>query len=110
MSTVHSINEIKAKVSYVRSKNKDIPIICVPKGIEKCDIVNPLNSILVDDYGGNLSPWIECGGMGIKFTNEHSDKYVTINSLDELLKSKDILKAIQNAINHNDKAMKLVMT
>ena len=109
LTTVHSINEIKAKVSYIRSKNKNIPIICVPKGIEKCDIVNPLNSILVDDYGGNLKPWIECGGLGIKFTSEQSDKYITINSLDELLKSKSILRTIQNSINYNEKPMKLVM-
>ena len=51
LTTVHSTSEMKAKILFIRSKNKNINVICVPKGIEKCDIVDPRNSILIDDYG-----------------------------------------------------------
>ena len=85
LTTVNSLNEINAKVSFIRIKNTKINIICVPKGIDKCKMVNSRNAILVDDFGGNLEPWIESGGIGIKFTDKESNKYKTIYSLDELL-------------------------
>lgn len=85
LTTVHSTQEMKAKILFIRSKNKNINVICVPKGIEKCDMVDPRNSILIDDYGGNLKTWVENGGIGIKFSEEDSNKYMTISSLDELI-------------------------
>lgn len=85
LTTVHSVQEMKAKIKFIRSKNQNINVICVPKGIEKCEIVDPRNAILIDDYGENLKTWIENGGLGIKFSNEDSDKYMTISSLDELI-------------------------
>ena len=107
LTTVHSCNEMKAKVSFIRSRNKSINIICVPKGIEKCDMVDPRNSILIDDYGGNLKSWISNKGIGIKFAKEQSGKYITINSLNELLKSKEILCLIAEHIQNNN-PMKLI--
>lgn len=107
LTTVHSCNEMKAKVSFIRSKNKSINIICVPKGIEKCDMVDPRNSILIDDYGGNLKTWIESDGIGIKFSPEQSGKYITIYSLNELLKSKRVLSLIAEQIK-NENSLKLV--
>ena len=97
LTTVHSCSEMRAKVSFIRSKNQSINIICVPKGIEKCDMVDPRNAILVDDYGGNLKTWIENGGIGIKFSNEESNKYMTISSLDELVKKNTLLLVRRNA-------------
>lgn len=85
LTTVHSCDEMRAKVSYIRSKNKNINIICVPKGVEKCEIVDPKNSILIDDYSGNLKTWVENGGIGIKFSNKSSGEYFTIDSLDKLI-------------------------
>lgn len=107
LTTVHSCNEMRAKVSFVRSKNKTINVICVPKGIEKCDMVDPKKSILVDDYGGNLKSWIENEGLGIKFSEEKSAKYITIKSLNELLQSKEILCLISKYIQENN-SLKLV--
>lgn len=107
LTKVHSCNEMRAKVSFVRNKNKTIDVICVPKGIEKSDIVDPRNSILIDDYGGNLKSWIENEGIGIKFSQEQSGKYITINSLNELLKSKEILCLIAKHIQNNN-SLKLV--
>ncbi len=107
LTTVHSIEEIKAKVSFIRSKNPTIPIICVPKGIEKSEIVNPLNSILVDDYGGNLKCWIASGGYGIKFSNTKSEHYLTINSLSELMTSSEIINIINTIIANKGNQIRL---
>lgn len=90
LTTVHSCDEMRAKVSFIKSKNLNINVICVPKGIEKCDVVDPRYSILVDDFGGNLKTWIEKGGIGIKFSKENSNKYMTIDSLDKLMYHNDL--------------------
>ena len=54
LTTVNSLNEIKAKLSDIKKNCKNITLVSVPSGIEKSVLVNPKNSILVDDYSGNL--------------------------------------------------------
>lgn len=95
LTTVNSLQEMQAKVSYIRSKNKNISVICVPKGVEKSSVVNASNSILVDDFSGNLRSWSQNGGLGIKFTNEYSDSFITIKSLNELMSCSFIEKIIE---------------
>ena len=85
LTTVNSLEEAEAKIRYIRKFGLNIPIICVPKGIDKSLMVDPRNSILVDDYSGNLYPWERSGGIGVKFTNEDKDNgFITISSLSEL--------------------------
>lgn len=85
LTTVNSLEEAEAKIRYIRKFGLNIPIICVPKGIDKSQMVDPRNSILVDDYSGNLYPWERSGGIGVKFTNEDKDNgFITISSLSEL--------------------------
>lgn len=85
LTTVNSLEEAEAKIRYIRKFELNIPIICVPKGIDKSLMVDPRNSILVDDYSGNLYPWERSGGIGVKFTNEDKDNgFITISSLSEL--------------------------
>ena len=45
------------------------------------------NSILVDDYSGNLKEWEKAGGIGIQFsTNLDKDKgFTVIDKLDKLI-------------------------
>lgn len=86
LTTVNSLSEMIAKTNYIRSMNEEISIICVPRGIEKCQIVNPNGSILVDDYSGNLSNWESAGGIGVKFGFD--DNYISINSLHSFFESK----------------------
>lgn len=83
LTTVNSQQEMIAKVNYIRSKNKEIGIIFVPSGIDKSQIVKAQGAILVDDYSGNLIKWTEAGGIGIKFSDEVSDKenFPTTSSL-----------------------------
>ena len=92
LTTVNSLEEIKAKISYIRSKDKDINVISVPKGIEKADAVKAKNAILVDDYSGNLKLWKNKGGIPIKFSNENNKEYITINNLNSLTNKKLIKK------------------
>ena len=63
----------------------------VPSGIEKSVLVNPKNSILVDDYSGNLISWQNSGGIPVKFANEISSEFITINTL-EVFTEKEICK------------------
>lgn len=99
LTTVNSLEEAVAKISYIRKRDKDIDIIIVPKGIEKHIVVKSKNAILVDDYSGNLKTWQENGGIPIKFANKDNDKYITINSLKNLTEKTFVKKLIpQNSI------------
>lgn len=80
LTSVNSLSEMIAKTNYVRSKNSQISIICVPNGIEKNMVVNAHNAILVDDYSGNLLNWAKAGGISIKFG--YDKDYISIDSLD----------------------------
>ena len=64
---VSSINEVVAKVKYIRKYLKDVTIIPVPKAISKTNMINARFSILVDDYPENLNEWKEAGGIGVRF-------------------------------------------
>ena len=46
LTHVTSLNEIKAKLKYIRN-HFDIPVIGVPKSISKAELINAKNSILI---------------------------------------------------------------
>lgn len=98
LTTVNSLNEMKAKIEYIRTKNNNISVICVPNGINKCKVVNATNSFLVDDYSHNLINWEQEGGIGIKFSNKQSDNFITTNSLDIFTKNKLTKKLIRRLV------------
>ena len=91
LTTVNSLNEIKAKLSDIKKNCKNITVISASSGIEKSVLVNPKNSILVDDYSGNLISWQNSGGIPVKFANETSSEFTTINTL-EVFTEKEICK------------------
>ena len=84
LTTVNSLEEIKAKNEYIRQFGIMAPIISVPSGLKKSDWVNAQNNILVDDYSRNLIAWELSGGIGIKFSDKNCSEFITINSLNEL--------------------------
>lgn len=86
LTHVHSENEGEAKIRYFAKVLPEVSVITVPKTIEKCDMVNPEGSILVDDFYPNLQKWEQKGGIPVKFSNSNK-KYncYTISSLLELL-------------------------
>lgn len=88
LTKIHTLKEMKKKVEILRNKqNIYVPIIFVPPGIEKYEIVMPNGQILIDDFIGNICGWNENNGYGILFdkTIETSTNN-TVNSLEFLLK------------------------
>ena len=87
LTHVNSKQEGIEKINFIEERIKGLEVIPCPKEIEKCDYVNPLDCILVDDYSNNLKLWQEKGGIAIKFSdnNKQSDDFVTITKLDQIL-------------------------
>lgn len=87
LTHVNSLDEAVAKINYIRKYFDDITIIPVPKEISKTKICSSKDSILVDDYSGNLAEWEKEGGIGVKFSSDKDkeSKYIVIDKLDKLL-------------------------
>lgn len=98
LTTVNSLQEMRAKIDYIRNKNSNVSIICVPRGVEKNKVVNSSGAILVDDFRGNLISWQNNEGISIKFSDEKDDNFITINSLDELIEERILNKIINQTL------------
>ena len=86
LTHVNSIEESVLKIKYLRKYFKDITIIPCPKQIPKTKMVHTKNSILVDDYAGNLREWEKEGGIPVRFSIKGNGKgYKVITYLDELI-------------------------
>lgn len=87
LTHVNSLDEAVAKINYIRKYFKDITIIPVPREISKTKMCLSKDSILVDDYSGNLVEWEKEGGIGVKFSidKDKQSKYAVIDKLDKLL-------------------------
>ena len=86
LTHVNSLNEAVLKVKYLRKYFKDITIIPVPKAISKTKMIHTEDSILIDDYAGNLREWKKEGGIGIRFNLEGENKgFSNIKSLKEVI-------------------------
>ena len=99
LTHVNSELEGELKTEYINGIFKNIKVNPVFKHIEKCDSVNPINAILIDDYLPNLDGWHENGGIAIKFSDNGKEcKYPSICSLDEIIYMyDDIQKIIKNS-------------
>lgn len=86
LTHVNSLNEAVLKVKYLRKYFKDITIIPVPKEISKTKMIHTKDSILIDDYAGNLREWEKEKGIGIRFNLEGEDKgFKNIKDLKEII-------------------------
>lgn len=86
LTHITSEEEAKAKASFIHKKIEDIPIITVPKGIDKTEMVCAKNAILIDDYTGNLDTWQKAGGIGVRFSTKLNGKgYFVIDHLKGIL-------------------------
>lgn len=87
LTKIHSFNEGKVKVDYLRKHGVKNDVILVPYICMKHEIVDPRGKFLVDDFGGNLSGWQENGGIPIRFSTNiqktYSD-YTVISSLEDI--------------------------
>jgi len=97
LTTVHSLeNEGVSKVKYLRKNGVLLPIIVVPYLVDKIQIVNPQNNILIDDRIYNLDVWNNAMGHAIFFNKDNLDidewnvknfdypKISTLNDLDKI--------------------------
>lgn len=88
LTKIHTLNEMRVKVDDIRNHRQiTVPIIFVPPGIKKHEVIIPNNQLLIDDSKKNIFYWIKNGGQGLIFDEEipQSEKS-KINSLAFLLK------------------------
>ncbi len=90
LTHVNSLDEAIAKINYVRKYVNEVTVIPVPRELPKSKMCLTKESILVDDYSGNLVEWEKAGGIGIQFsTDVTKDKgFPVIDRLDALLEMK----------------------
>lgn len=84
LTHVNSLAEAEAKIKFIKSiarinNTRDIDIIIVPRSLDKAFAIKPNGGILIDDRLLNIKVWEENGGVGILFSNELNDEYVTLN-------------------------------
>lgn len=87
LTHVNSLDEAIAKINYIRKYLKKVTIIPVPKELSKTKMCATKDSILIDDYSGNLREWQKEGGIGIQFSTDINKKgdFLVISRLDALL-------------------------
>jgi len=87
LTHVNSLSETVEKINFIRKYTKEVTIIPVPREISKTKMCKIDNSILVDDYSGNLKDWVNAGGIGIQFSTDLTkDKgFEVIDKLDKLI-------------------------
>lgn len=93
LTHVNSKEEGIEKINYLSNILPSVNVIPTPIEIAKCNMVNPINSVLVDDYSKNLILWKDEDGIPIKFSNEIDSRFITINNLNKLLELHEILNA-----------------
>ena len=86
LTHVNSLHEAELKIKYLRKYFKDITIIPCPKEISKTKMVQTKDSILVDDYAGNLREWEKEGGIPVRFSQKMNGKgFKVVDKLDQLI-------------------------
>ena len=93
LTHVNSKEEGIEKINYLSNILPNVNVIPTPIEIAKCNMVNPINSVLVDDYSKNLILWKDENGIPIKFSNEIDSRFITINNLKKLLELHEILNS-----------------
>ncbi len=86
LTHVNSLHEAELKIKYLRKYFKDITIIPCPKAISKTKMVHTKDSVLVDDYAGNLREWEHEGGISVRFSQKKNGKgFKVVDKLDQLI-------------------------
>ncbi len=86
LTHINSLEEGVLKVKYLRKYFNDITIILCPKEISKTKMIKTKDSILVDDYSGNLREWQKEQGISVKFSlKEENGEFLTIDNLEQLI-------------------------
>ena len=88
LTKIHTLQEMKVKVEMLRDDlNILCPVIFVPPGVKKHQIVIPNHQLLIDDSPKNIKRWIDNGGRGLIFDPViEKDNHEKVKSLEFLLK------------------------
>lgn len=88
LTKIHTLYEMKVKLQDLRNHRQIyIPIIFVPPGIKKHEMVIPNHQLLIDDSEKNVNNWILHGGKGLIFDKLiEKDEINKVKSLEFLLK------------------------
>ncbi len=86
LTKIHTLYEMKVKIEDIRYNRKiKCPVIFVPPGVKKHDVVIPNGQLLIDDSKKNIKLWIDNDGKGLVF-----DKLISKNT-DYKVKSLEFL-------------------
>ena len=86
LTHVVTLEEGVVKTEFIRKYFKDITMILVPKQISKTKMVHTKDSILVDDYAGNLRIWEKEGGIPVRFSTKLNSKgFKVVDNLENLI-------------------------
>ena len=90
LTKIHTLYEMQTKVDDLRIHRKlMIPIIFVPPGEKKHEVIIPNNNLLIDDSKKNIEEWIKNGGQGLLFDKTlKKDEIAKVRSLKLLLGGK----------------------
>ena len=88
LTKIHTLKEMKVKTEMLRENlNIFCPVIFVPPGVKKHQVVIPNNQLLIDDSRKNIARWIENGGRGLIFDSTIEDNNnKKVKSLEFLIK------------------------
>ena len=88
LTKIHTLQEMKVKMEVLREQLKIFcPVIFVPPGVKKHQVVIPNHQLLIDDSNKNINRWIENGGKGLIFDSTiDSDTNEKVRSLEFLIK------------------------
>lgn len=88
LTKIHTLQEMKVKVEVLRYNLKIFcPVVFVPPGVKKHQVIIPNNQLLIDDSKKNINKWIENGGRGLIFDSTiDNDTDEKVKSLEFLLK------------------------
>ena len=80
LTKIHTLYEMKVKIDDLRhNRGINCPVIFVPPGVKKHNVVIPNRQLLIDDSEKNIKLWIENGGNGFIF-----DKKIDSNTNDKV--------------------------
>ena len=73
LTKVHSLEEGTAKINWIKEQNIRLRVILVPYHLRKCDVVDPSDSVLIDDCLNTLREWEENNGKVIFFDKDNDN-------------------------------------
>lgn len=88
LTKIHTLYEMQVKTEDIREhRGIKCPIIFVPPGVKKHQIILPNKQLLIDDSKKNIKGWIDNGGEGKVFNPTIvEDNETTVRSLEFLLR------------------------